>query len=73
MGSSIIVGAISVITRATTTRPVSVWIGSMGPLVCPQGPPPKGVRRGRVVRAVFHTRHDGALIVQEFLPMPPLP
>jgi hypothetical protein len=73
MSSSIIVGAISVITRAKDTRPVSIWIGPMGPLLLAQRPPPKGVRRGRVVRAVFHTRHDGALIVEELLPMPPSP
>jgi hypothetical protein len=72
MSSSIIVGAISVITRAKDTHPVSIWIGPMGPLLLAQRPP-KGVRRGRVVRAVFHTRHDGALIVEKLLPMPPSP
>ena len=72
MSSSIIVGAVSVITPAKDTRPVSIWIGSMGPLVLPQGPPPKDVHRGRVVRARFHTELDGALIVEELRPMPPL-
>jgi hypothetical protein len=75
MGSSIIVGAISVITRKTGTRPASIWIGSTGPLVLPDGVLPEGVGRGGVFRAVFHTGLDGALIVENLLPMtaPPSP
>jgi hypothetical protein len=71
MSSSIIVGAISAITRKTGTRPASIWIGSTGPLVLPDGVLPEGVGRGRVFRAVFHAGLDGALLVDDFLPMPP--
>jgi len=71
MGSSIIVGAISRITHATDGRPVSIWIGSTGPLVLPEDTRSEGWRRGRLCRAVFHTTHDGALIVEALVAMPP--
>jgi len=73
MSSSIIVGAISAITRATDTSPASIWIGSTGPLVLPKEAPSEGVRRGRLFRAIFHDGQDGALIVENLLPMPASP
>jgi hypothetical protein len=69
MGSSIIVGPISAITRETGTRPASIWIGSTGPLVLPDGVLPEGVGRGRVFRAVFHAGRNGLLIVEDLAAM----
>ena len=70
MSSSIIVGPISAITRETGTRPASVWIGSTGPLVLPDGVLPEGMGRGSVFRAVFHTGRDGRLLVEDLAAMP---
>ena len=70
MSSSIIVGAISDVTRATDTSPGSIWIGSFGPLVIPKGNAPEGIVCGSLFRAVFRQGQDGALMVEDLLPMP---
>jgi hypothetical protein len=69
MSSSIIVGPINVIVRGTGTRPTYVWIGSMGPLLLPEGAP-EGIQYGDQFRVVVSQGQDGKLVVEKLLPMP---